>query len=71
LHFRKNRGVAISMVYISLREYDKALDALERVNDSEGLGLEIFVDPCVKELRNLPRFQALLEKAGMKAMTKA
>ena len=37
-------------------EYDKALDALERLNDSEGLDLEIIVDPCVKELRNLPRF---------------
>jgi serine/threonine-protein kinase len=63
--------VAISMVYIGLHEYDKALDTLERLNDSEGLDLEIFVDPCVKELRNLPRFQTLLEKAGMKADTKA
>ena len=63
--------MAISMVYIGLHEYDKALDTLERLNDSEGLDLEIFVDPCVKELRNLPRFQTLLEKAGMKNVTKA
>jgi serine/threonine protein kinase/Tfp pilus assembly protein PilF len=67
----KPAEVAISMVYIGLHEYDKALDVLERLNASEGLDLEIFVDPCVKELRNLPRFQALLEKAGMKADRKA
>jgi serine/threonine protein kinase/tetratricopeptide (TPR) repeat protein len=67
----KPAEVPISMVYIGLHEYDKALDTLERLNDSEGLDLEIFVDPCVKELRNLPRFQTLLEKAGMKNVTKA
>jgi tetratricopeptide (TPR) repeat protein len=67
----KPAELAISMVYLGLREYDKALDALERLNDSEGLDLEIFVDPCVKELRSLPRFQALLEKAGIKADRKA
>jgi serine/threonine-protein kinase len=67
----KPADLAISMVYLGLREYDKALDALERLNASEGLELEIFVDPCVKELRNLPRFQTLLEKAGMKADSKA
>jgi serine/threonine-protein kinase len=75
LEQRLNEGkpaeLAISMVYIGLHEYDKAMDALERLNASEGLDLEIFVDPCVKELRNLPRFQALLEKAGMKGVTKA
>ena len=67
----KPAELAVSMVYLGLREYDKALDALEHLNSSEGLDLEIFVDPCVKELRNLPRFQALLEKAGMKADSKA
>jgi tetratricopeptide (TPR) repeat protein len=67
----KPAELSISMVHLGLREYDKAMDALERLNSSEGLDLEIFVDPCVKELRNLPRFQALLEKAGMKADTKA
>ncbi len=75
LQQRLNEGkpaeLSISMVYLGLREYDKAMDALERLNSSEGLDLEIFVDPCVKELRNLPRFQALLEKAGMKADSKA
>ena len=67
----KPAELAISMVYIGLHEYDKAMDALERLDASEGLDLEIFVDPCVKELRNLPRFQTLLEKAGMKADSKA
>ena len=67
----KPAELAISMVYIGLHEYDKAMDALERLNAGEGLDLEIFVDPCVKELRKLPRFQTLLEKAGMKADGKA
>jgi serine/threonine protein kinase/tetratricopeptide (TPR) repeat protein len=67
----KPAEMAISMVYLGLREYDKALDVLERLNASEGLDLEIFVDPCVMELRKLPRFQTLLEKAGMKADSKA
>jgi len=67
----KPADLSLTMVYLGLRDYDKAIDALERLNDSEGLELEIFVDPCVKELRNFPRFQTLLEKAGLKVDAKA
>jgi serine/threonine-protein kinase len=61
---------SIAVVHLGLREYDLALDALERLNATEGLDMEILVDPFVREMRDLPRFQSLLEKAGLKSELK-
>jgi hypothetical protein len=61
---------SIAVVHMGLREYDLALDALERLNATEGLDLEILVDPIVREMREMPRFQALIEKAGLKGELK-
>jgi tetratricopeptide (TPR) repeat protein len=57
---------AEAFVYIGLREYDKAIDALERVEATSGLEEELIYEPLLAEIRLLPRFQALLKKAGLK-----
>jgi eukaryotic-like serine/threonine-protein kinase len=56
---------AIGFVYVGLREYDKALEAFEKLEASDGLEEEMFCDPLFKELRDLPRAQALMKKAGL------
>ncbi len=61
----------VAVVHLGLREYDRAIDVLEQLNASEGLELEMAVDPFVRELRGMPRFQALLEKAHLKVDVKA
>jgi TolB-like protein/Flp pilus assembly protein TadD/predicted Ser/Thr protein kinase len=63
----KGRAVngPIGFVYVGLRDYDKALEAFERMESMEGLDDEMFCDPLFKELRGLPRAQALLKKAGL------
>jgi len=63
--------LSVAVVHLGLREYDLAIDALERLNATEGLELDLAVDPFVRELRQLPRFQALLEKAHLKVDAKA
>ncbi len=61
----KPLDVAIGFVYLGLRDYDKVLEALERTEATEGLDDEILSEPLIDELRELPRFQALLKKAGL------
>jgi len=56
---------AIGFVYLGLREYDRALDAFEKLQAADGLDEEVLCDPLFKELRDLPRAQALLKKAGL------
>jgi tetratricopeptide (TPR) repeat protein len=56
---------AIGFVYVGLRQYDKALEAFEKLAASEGLEEEMFCDPLFKELRELPRAQTLMKKAGL------
>ena len=54
---------AIGFAYLGLRDYDKALDCLERAVARDGLPEEFFRDPFMDEIRNLPRVQAFLQKA--------
>jgi len=64
---RQNKVVdgAIGLIYLGLRDYDKALDAFERIEAQEGIDDEWLSDPLFNELRNLPRAQALLKRAGL------
>jgi serine/threonine-protein kinase len=55
-----------AFVYLGLREYDKVIDALERMEATEGLDEEFACEPFFAEIQKLPRFQALLKKAGIK-----
>jgi TolB-like protein/Flp pilus assembly protein TadD/predicted Ser/Thr protein kinase len=61
----------IAVIYIGLRQYDQALDQLEKLGATGNLELEISVEPIMRELRDLPRFQNLLEKARLKGEAKA
>jgi serine/threonine protein kinase/tetratricopeptide (TPR) repeat protein len=54
---------AMGIVYLGLRDYDKAVDAFEKAVDRDGLPEEFLCDPFMNEVRNLPRVQALLKKA--------
>ena len=60
---------AIGFVYLGLRDYDKALDALEKDVVRDGLPDEFFCDPFLNEVRNLPRVQAWLKKAEVDRAT--
>ncbi len=56
----------IAFVYLGLRDYDKAIDALERLEATQGLDEEISCEPFFAEIQAHPRFQALLKRAGLK-----
>ncbi len=55
----------IGFVYLGLRDFDKAIDAFEKVAETEGIDDGILCDPFFDEVRNLPRVQALLKKTGI------
>jgi len=54
-----------AIIYLGLREYDKALEMAEQVRLKEGLSEEVLVDPFMDEVRQLPQFQELLQRAGL------
>jgi len=56
---------AMATVYQGLREYDKELELAEQIRLSEGISEEILVDPALDEVRQLPQFQAFLQRAGL------
>ncbi len=56
---------AMAAIYQGLREYDKEFELGEQMRLTEGLDPEILYDPAMDEVRNLPQFQALLQRAGL------
>jgi eukaryotic-like serine/threonine-protein kinase len=55
----------MAMIYQGLRDYDKLFELAEQMRQTEGIDPEILVDPALDELRSLPEFQALLQRAGL------
>ncbi len=62
----KKLASKIFMVYLGLRDYDKAIDALELVDKEEPISDAFLQDPFTKELRGVPRFEVWLKKKGLK-----
>ncbi len=66
----KTRGYAvrtgIAQVHLGLREYDLALDELNEALTQGDTVSGLLKDPTLDDLRPLPRFQSLLQKAGLK-----
>jgi TolB-like protein/Flp pilus assembly protein TadD len=60
---------SIGFLYIGQRDYDKALDYLEKAVARDGLPEEFFRDPFMDQLRNLPRVQAILKKVETEQVT--
>lgn len=52
-------------VYLGLREYDKAVAALDASASLKGMGRELLEDPFLEELHKAPAFQAFLAKHGI------
>jgi len=66
----KKRGYAVQMdiaqVYVGLHEFGPALDEFETAYAQGESFTDFLVDPTLDEVRQSPRFQALLEKMGLK-----
>ena len=56
---------AIGIAYIGRRDYDKAFDAFERSLAQDSIDDGISYEPVFDEIRQHPRFAALLKKAGL------
>jgi serine/threonine protein kinase/Flp pilus assembly protein TadD len=56
---------AIAFIYLGLRDYDKSCDAFEKSIAENGIEDDILCDPFFQEVRNLPRVQEMLKKAGL------
>jgi len=56
---------AIGFVYLGLRDYDHAVDLFQKAIDRDGIPEEFLCDPFLNEVRGLPKFQALLKRAGI------
>jgi TolB-like protein/Flp pilus assembly protein TadD/predicted Ser/Thr protein kinase len=67
LQLQQNKSLEhfIAFIYQGLREYDKEFEWAERMRVTEGLQEEVMVDPMMDEVRSLPQFQALLQRAGL------
>jgi len=64
----KNTNVGcyeIALVYIGLKDKDKAFDWMEKAYRVHDKGMTFLkVDPCVDSLRSDPRFRSLLQRVG-------
>jgi serine/threonine-protein kinase len=60
----------MAVVYIGLRQYDLAIDQLEKLSNTGDLELEITTDPIMREIRGNQRFQDLLERVRQKREVK-
>ena len=58
--------IGIAQVHVGLREYDLALDWFDQALAQGETDQGLLNDPTLDDLRPLPRFQALLLKAGLK-----
>jgi hypothetical protein len=57
---------SVAMVYAALGDRAKALDWLEKAHGEHDFSIaQIGVAPWFKDLRNEPRFQALLKRIGL------
>jgi serine/threonine protein kinase len=64
----RNLDFAYAVAYAQLGRIDDALDSLERVmKGSTGVAVFAPADPCLKELRGNPRYDAIVERLGMPA----
>jgi TolB-like protein/Flp pilus assembly protein TadD len=55
----------MAIIYLGLRDYNKALEMAEQIRLKEGINEELLIDPFMDEVRQLPQFQALLQRAGL------
>jgi serine/threonine protein kinase/tetratricopeptide (TPR) repeat protein len=66
----KNKGYAVradmAQVHVGLREFDPAMDEFEAAFANGEALTDLLADPTMDELRNNPRFQALLQKLGLR-----
>lgn len=62
----KPAEMQIAFIHLGLQEYDRCLDTLERLDAAGSLGPDMLLDPLCDELADLPRWQALLKKTGLK-----
>jgi TolB-like protein/Tfp pilus assembly protein PilF len=51
-------------VHLGLRDYDRAMAALEDTVALKGLGRDLLLDPFLEELQDLPQFRTFLAKHG-------
>ncbi len=58
--------VGIAQIHVGLHEYDLALDEFEQALAKGETVSQLLSDPTLDDLRPLPRFQTLLQKAGLK-----
>jgi len=56
----------IAFLYLGLKDYDKTLDYMEKAAAYDKMHPYAERDPFLQELKDQPRFQALLKKAGLK-----
>ena len=55
----------LGILYVGLRDYDRALDLFEQYMKVERFDPTMVNDPCIKEVLDLPRFKSLLERMGV------
>jgi eukaryotic-like serine/threonine-protein kinase len=57
---------AWAVIYARLGDVDAALDEVERLIETRsGNAVFVAVDPCLRQLQNIPRFQQILKKLGV------
>src|SRR5205807_3255916 len=62
----KSVEMPLATIYVGLKDYDKVLDILERIQATERDDARFLCDPLTDELRDLPRYKALLERSSLK-----
>jgi tetratricopeptide (TPR) repeat protein len=55
----------MALIYQGLREFDKEFELVEQMRVTEGLSEEMLIDPTLDEIRQLPQFQVMLQRAGL------